>query len=367
MNKTRTIRLGSIALAISFGLTILILAGSNPFDTTWKLPNKPTMGQSVNKIYIVDESRCENPYSGKNAGRVYIIEGQEKIAKLMKAFNDWQPKEVGACGCGGPDKHYYCFEGIEQTNYWGLDCDTFLDGNIICPELNELINPKYPATFLGKPIGYALIGDVPLETTEKEIVEVGRKSNVTMFFSDWARKGILLQKDKETASFEVLIKMDLRDKGINDRMHNRIMELLEQKDSEKERKKVVQETRDKVNAIRFKAYQEWLLNYGIEPIDSEERRESGNWIELMLFLSNVPPSFKKNEQWQNAECNIAIEEMNQKPEKEKRRQYYYGITILVPTSDSEKESKRISAAMPILKNVRCVCDRFLPRKEVTLQ
>lgn len=360
MNKTRIVRIGSILFTVSLGLTILILAGGNPFDTTWMLPHKPSMGQGINKIYIVDESRCENSDSGKNAGIVYLIEGQEKIAQLMKAYKNWQPKEVGGCGCGGADKHYYCYEGTEQANYWGLDCDIYLNSNTICPELNELINPKYPTTFLGKPIGYALIGNVPLETTEKEIVEIGRKANVKIFYNDWARKYILLQKDKESASFEVLIKMDLRDKGINDKMHNRIMELLEQKDSEKERNKIVEETTDKVNEIRFKAYQEWVLNYGIEPIDSEESGSSGDWVKLRLFLSKIPPNFKKNEQWQNADCNISIEEVNKKPEKGKHKKYYYEITILVPTSNSDKESKRITAAMPMLKNVRCVCDKFLP-------
>jgi hypothetical protein len=371
MNKTRTIRLESVALAISFGLTILVSAGYNPFDLTFKVPDKPTMGQSVNKIYVVDESRCENPDSGINAGRVYLIEGQEKMAKLMKAFKDWQPKDGGGCLCGGPDKHYYCYAEKEQVNYWGLDCDTFLQSNEICPELNGLINPKYPATFLGEPVGYALTASVPIETTEKEIVEIGRKANVTIFYGDWARNSTIEQKNKETASFEALIKVDLKDKGILDSEHNRIMELIRQKASEEERAKVVQETDDKVNAMCYKAYQEWLLNYGIEPsslIDSQRSGWSSNGgAELKLCLSKIPHSFKKNEQWQNAECNISIKEVNNRTDKEKCKQYYYGITILVPTSDSEKESKRISAAMPMLRNVRCVCERFSTRKEVTLQ
>ena len=281
MNKERIMRLGSIALAISFGVTVLISARSNPFDTTSKYPDKPTISQGVNKIYIVDESRCENPDSGKNAGRVYLIEGQGKTVQLMKAFNNWHPKEdeVGGCLCGGPDKLYYCYEGTEQVDVWGLDCDTFLNYHAISPELNGLLNPKYPTTFLGEPIGYALIGDVPLETTEKEIVDIGRKADVTLFYNEGSRKGTIWQKDKETASFEVLIKIDLRDKGIIDSRYKRITELLEQKASEEERAKVVQETNDKINAMWFKAYQEWLLNYGIELsslIDTQRNGWSSN-------------------------------------------------------------------------------------------
>ncbi len=132
-----------------------------------KLPGMSYLIEGVDRIYIVDESHCSGPTNKEDAGRVYLIEGKEKIEVLKEKFNKWKlDNEYGMCACGGPDKHYYCFREKDQTTYWGVDCDTYLNNLRMPVDLNAIINPKYD-TFLGIPTGYALIADVPLEFSEK--------------------------------------------------------------------------------------------------------------------------------------------------------------------------------------------------------
>lgn len=142
----------------------------------------------VQKIYIVDESKCSGPANKDEAGKVYLIEGKENIEKIRQELKKWTDlTNKGGCLCGGPDKHYYCMSANGQRNYWGLDCDEFINGMEITVGLNALINPKYE-TFIGIHVGFALVADVPISTDETNLVKMAHDKGYEIFYKGWGKQ-----------------------------------------------------------------------------------------------------------------------------------------------------------------------------------
>ena len=317
--------------------------------------------EGVDKIYITDESRCSDPALKSEVGKVYIIEGTEKLDKIRKIIDAWKLNdEYGGCACGGPDKHYYCFCKGKAKSYWGLDCDTYLNGRELPMELNALINPKYD-TFLGVETGYALIADVSVEVPEDNLIKKADEKSIKVLYNLWERENILNRQKQNTAPFEVTLRVavdtgDLHDPEdlIDDNGNSR------QPNFEENRKYMI--FFDKVDKL-FQAFIEHeRLNKILLAEDKKDVDFSWNSKSAIatkrLFLASLPQEMKQNAAYQLGKNKISIQEVRSRTDVEKKEEYFYQVTILVPTANSEEEAKRVASAIPMLKNVKCICDRF---------
>lgn len=308
-----------------------------------KLPGMSYLIEGVDRIYIVDESHCSGPTNMEDAGRVYLIEGKEKIEVLKEKFNKWKlDNEYGMCACGGPDKHYYCFREKDQTTYWGVDCDTYLNNLEMPVDLNAIINPKYD-TFLGIPTGYALIADVPLEFSEKDIYAQAESSGIQIFYRQGERQYVQQEQIKWTAPFEIVLRTAVNgeEDEINIRNNKKLSNRLDN------------------------VFNKWMENVGaVKLLLAEDKKREGISgpqsvvINKTIYLSNLPENIKTTVTYQVGGYSVLVEEINQRTKEEQNKLHLWEITILVPSSNSEEEARKVSAAIPMLKNVKCICDRL---------
>ena len=327
-------------------LFILLLAANLAIYAQEKPQAASYLIEGVEKIYVVDESRCSSPKNPDEAGKVYLIEGKEKIEKIRKELQLWTDmSKEGACGCGGPDKHYYCVKRDGSQEYWGLDCDTFLNNKTIPEALNELINPN-SKWFVGSHCGHAYLAEAPLTHSEKELGGQLAQKGYLLCYNEWYKDCILKAKAEND--------------GIN------IIETILEIKTRKQAQNNIEEKKEdvlygEIGLILDAWFHDLNAKNSIEltgDIYSDHRKPSTSPIEKTIFLSSVPDNLKIGHEYGIGSTLVTVKKMTQVAHSELDSKYFYEVTIVGKTANDPEETKKIKTFFPFLKNIRCICERF---------
>lgn len=329
--------------------TLLLFAISSFAEETHK--DASYLIEGVEKIYLVDESRCSSPANKDDAGKVYLIEGTEKISKIQGALKKMTDMDsIGGCLCGGADKIYYCFKGKKLVRSWGLDCDTFLNSHQVTQEVNSLINPNLTG-FLGVQIGYGYLASLPLEISDELIVRKASEKGILTLCRGSERDYAIKNKNKKdnTKYLEALLQIkqikDFQPITDEDTLYNHAANLEEL-----------------VGGWMAKSHEMPKFFFG-ESDDSESRfmsaDPSSSPFDVKIYLYyHEPINIKADQEVRIGSYNIAVKKTSWKNGAEILTQYHYDLIVVGNTSDVNSERMKIMKALPEVKNVRCICDRY---------